>query len=532
MDGIIYLDCLAGIGRSGPKDELVAWRTETLLDEMEHCGIHGALVYHNVAREYDPAYGNRMLAAEVAKSPRLVSCWVVMPHVTDDMPPGGQLVGQMLASGVRAARMYPKLHTYAFDEATCGELLDALEREDILLSIDVGQTSFDELAAVAVRHRGLPILMTGCVWTQTRLIYPVMDRCPNIHIEFSTFQANYAMERFTARYGAQRLLFGTDALLKSPGAAKAFVDYAELAPDDRAKVAGGNLARLLRLERLPEEYSASASEKDGEILRRVKQGRPLDHVTVIDSHAHMVHDGGQGVGFMPMPQGDAQDMIRRYRRIGVRRFAASAWIGVWADWEEGNRIIRSAMERYPDEVIGYATLDPNYLAPDEFERWMHVVHDEWGFKGIKPYHPRVRVPYNSPRYDPWYAYGNDHRLFCLLHSSGGGFLKEAADIAARYPEVTFLLAHSGGDFPTARERIPLARERENVYLEITLTPVTYGVIEYMVREVGAEKVLFGTDAPMRDPIPQLGWTCYARLSDAELVLILGANMERILARCR
>ncbi|HRS95561.1 MAG TPA: amidohydrolase family protein, partial [Candidatus Latescibacteria bacterium] len=120
----------------------------------------------------------------------------------------------------------------------------------------------------------------------------------------------------------------------------------------------------------------------------------------------------------------------------------------------------------------------------------------------------------------------------LLHSSGGNFVTEVADISKRYPEISFLLAHSGGDYPTARERLPLVKERENVYLEITLTPVTYRIIEYMVKHVGAEKVLFGTDAPMRDPIPQFGWMCYSRCSEEELELMLGKNMERILARCR
>jgi len=529
MDGIIYLDCLAGIGKSGPKDELIPWRKETLLDEMEHCGIHGALVYHNVAREYDPTYGNRMLMEEIADSPRLFPCWVIIPHHCDEMPPGKELVRRMLEAGVRAVRMYPKAQNYPFNDSACGEIFDALEQEEILLSIGIDQTSYGELGEVASRHPRLPILMTGCSWGHTRMIYPLMDRCPNIHIEFSTFQANYALERLSSRYGAERLLFGSDALLKSPGAAKAFVDYAELGSLDRAKIAGGNLARLLKLRSLPEEYPA---RKEGAILSRVKQGLPLDHITVIDAHTHLVHDGGQGVGCIPMPQGDAANMVRRNRRLGIDRFATSSWIGIYADCEEGNRVVKSAMDRYPDDVIGYATLDPNYLSEEEFDRWLVRAYEEWGFKGMKPYHPRVRIPYNSPRYDRWYRYGNEHRLFCLLHSSGGNFLKEVADISTRYPEISFLLAHSGGDFPTARERLPLVRERGNVYLEITLTPVTYGVIEYMVRNVGAEKVLFGTDAPMRDPIPQFGWMCYARCSDEELRLMLGENMRRILERCR
>jgi len=529
MDGLIYLDCFASVGKRGPKDELAAWRTQTLLDEMAHCGIHGALVYHNLAVHYDAAYGNRLLMEEVAASPRLLPCWVVMPHHTDEMPPAGDLVAHMLNSGVRAARMYPKTQAFPFDEHACGQLFDALEAEQILLSIDIGETSFNDLAAVATQHPRLPILMTGCSWRDTRSIYPLMDRCPNIHIEFSTFQANYALERFCERYGSERLLLGTGALEKSPGAAKAFVDYAELSHQDRRNITLCNLSRLIKLSSLPGEYP---TRDEGRILSRVKEGLPLDSIVVIDSHTHLVHDGGQGGGYLPMPQGDAANMIRRNRRLGIDRFATSSWVGIWADCEEGNRVVHDAMQRFPEDVIGYATLDPNYLTNDEFDVWTHRVHEEWGFMGMKPYYPRVGIPYNSPRYDQWYTFGNEHRLFCLLHSSGGNFMKEVADISERYPDITFLLAHSGSNFPTARERLPLVRERDNIYLEITLTSVTYGVIEYMVSEVGAEKVLFGTDAPMRDPIPQFGWMCYSRCSDTDLRLMLGENMEAIISRVR
>lgn len=550
MDGMTYLDAFASIGRMGPKDELVAWTKDALLDEMIHCGIHGALVEHNVAREYDPAYGNAKLMEEIADEPRLFPCWVVLPHQTGEMPAGPELVNAMLAQGVRAARMYPKLHTYAFNERTCGTLLGALEAGRILLSIDFGQTSPDELAAVCERYPALPILITGTSWTQTRLLYPLMDDFPNLHVEFSTFQANYAIERLGARYGFERLLLGTQALIKSPGAAKSFVDYADVTPEQRALVAGGNLARLLALDTVPPQYGHGDTPRHevpgrpvpptqgfrkhgpGRILRTVKEGRPLTDITVIDSHTHMVHEGGQGVGFMPMPDGDAERMIARNRRMGIDRFMPSAWVGIWADFEDGNHVVRRAMEQYPGEVIGYATLDPNYLDEREFAVWMRRVHEEWGFPGIKPYHPRVRIPYNSPRYGQWFSYGNERRLICLLHASGGGFMKEVEEISERYPDMTFLLAHTGADFPTARERLPIARERENVFLEITLTPVTYGIIEYLVNEVGAEKVVFGTDAPMRDPIPQFGWMCYSRCSDDELELMLGGNMERILDRVR
>jgi predicted TIM-barrel fold metal-dependent hydrolase len=64
-------------------------------------------------------------------------------------------------------------------------------------------------------------------------------------------------------------------------------------------------------------------------------------------------------------------------------------------------------------------------------------------------------------------------------------------------------------------------------LQLTYTTVPLGSIEYLVREVGAGKVLFGTDSPMRDPRPQVGWLAYAHLSLEDKKAVFGGNMKRI-----
>jgi predicted TIM-barrel fold metal-dependent hydrolase len=62
--------------------------------------------------------------------------------------------------------------------------------------------------------------------------------------------------------------------------------------------------------------------------------------------------------------------------------------------------------------------------------------------------------------------------------------------------------------------------------------VTYRVIEFMVEHIGADRVLFGTDQPMRDPIPQFGWMAYSHCSVAEKKKMFGLNMQRILKRVK
>jgi len=56
------------------------------------------------------------------------------------------------------------------------------------------------------------------------------------------------------------------------------------------------------------------------------------------------------------------------------------------------------------------------------------------------------------------------------------------------------------------------------------------VIEYFVREVGSERVLFGTDLPMRDPGPQLAWVVFAEIPFEDKLNILYKNAERLFQR--
>jgi predicted TIM-barrel fold metal-dependent hydrolase len=152
------------------------------------------------------------------------------------------------------------------------------------------------------------------------------------------------------------------------------------------------------------------------------------------------------------------------------------------------------------------------------------------FKGIKPYYPRTLIPYNDKRWGKLFEFGNKLKLFALLHPSDN-FVDEVNEISLLYPEVNFLLAHTGIGFKHARDLIDIVKERKNVFFELTFTNVPDGLIEFLVNEVGSDKIIFGTDQPMRDPRPQLGWVIYSRIPVQDKIKILGFNMEKIIKNC-
>ncbi|MBF8248066.1 MAG: hypothetical protein HW374_866 [Bacteroidetes bacterium] len=534
-----YIDCFAMIGKKGPKDVETQYETEVLLEEMEWCGIHGTLIAHSTAKEYDPIYGNRMLLRELKKSSRLYGVWTVMPHHTREFPKPKDVVKEMFDLGIHVAKMYPRLHRYPFSVDFCGDLLRELERNEILLMVEGGkcydldvfdpmnQVLLTDLDAMLTRFPNLNVLLMNSKWESTRYTNALMRKHRHLHLELSNHQANRAIEVFAEWYGADRILLGTGALEKSPGAAKSFVDYCTLNNEQKQMIAAGNIGRLAKLEKLPPPYPEQ--KVSDPILQLAKEGKPLKDMLVIDAHAHISHDGTEGIGFLHQPYGDAQSMFDRAKLMGIDAMCISGFLAVWTDYEEGNKIVVDAMKRFPNFYHGYAALQPQYVKDwkKEFKIW-HVKHK---MGGLKPYHPRTLIPYNDKAWAPWFEYGNRIHAYALIHPSPN-VVKEAGDIARKYKNISFILAHSGASFADARLAIEVAKKYPNVFLEITLTTVTYRVIEFMVKHVGANRVLFGTDQPMRDPIPQFGWMAYSHCSYEEKKKMFGLNMQKILKRVR
>jgi hypothetical protein len=107
-------------------------------------------------------------------------------------------------------------------------------------------------------------------------------------------------------------------------------------------------------------------------------------------------------------------------------------------------------------------------------------------------------------------------------------------LADAFPEVTLILAHlgnSGGtvNCPELQVRAMQASRHGNVYADTSsgqsLLP---GLIEWAVGEVGAERILFGTDTPLYFAPSQRARIDDADLNDDQKHLILWANAHRVL----
>jgi predicted TIM-barrel fold metal-dependent hydrolase len=103
---------------------------------------------------------------------------------------------------------------------------------------------------------------------------------------------------------------------------------------------------------------------------------------------------------------------------------------------------------------------------------------------------------------------------------------DLAVLAARHPGAVIICGHSGGDW---EQGIRAIRPHRNVYTDLGGGDPTAGFTEMAVRELGAERVLFGSDAGGRSFASQLAKVVGADLPEPARRLILGENLKRLLA---
>lgn len=239
-----WVDCNARVGRwSNPQPEQFT-DVNGLLAAWDRAGIEGGLVHHAWAWEWSPGRGNDLLLEEIAPHDRIRPCFVALPHATREMAPVLEFARTVRAAR-GAVRIFPGKHAWSVQDWCAGALFDALQCAGVPLLVDINEAGWDAIAGILQAHPRLPLIVLETFYRIDRQVYPLMERFPSLHLEANTYGAFRGVEAIVERFGAERLVFGTAMPNLETGGSMALVAYAEISDEDRAKIAGGNLLRML-----------------------------------------------------------------------------------------------------------------------------------------------------------------------------------------------------------------------------------------------------------------------------------------------
>ncbi|HZC27338.1 MAG TPA: amidohydrolase family protein [Actinopolymorphaceae bacterium] len=216
-----------------------------LVAALARVGVGEAVVSHVRAWQNDPKAGNRQLVVDLASTPCLRPCWVVLPDTCGELGGIDVFLAAATGAGVVATRAFPADHGYRLDGADFAPVLAGLERAGLPLIVDADQTSWAHLEAVAARYRALTFVACTIGYRALRRVAGVLARTDNILVDLSYLGTHLGLEWLVERFGPGRLLFGTGAPRRDPADAVTRLLWSELPAEAISRIGAGNLRQLV-----------------------------------------------------------------------------------------------------------------------------------------------------------------------------------------------------------------------------------------------------------------------------------------------
>jgi predicted TIM-barrel fold metal-dependent hydrolase len=260
---------------------------------------------------------------------------------------------------------------------------------------------------------------------------------------------------------------------------------------------------------------------------------PASAVRAVDVHGHYGRALLRGDAHLEkMLSGDAALVAGRAMLANIEWTVVSPLLGLFprgqASAAAGNDQAFDVVPRTPG-LRQWVIVNP--LEPKTYEQAETMLKAPWCV-GIK-IHPEEHVYPIAEQGRAIFEFAARHRAVVLTHT-GGAHSEPMAFVpfANEFPETKLILAHLGHmDVGDNRQQVLAiqASRHGNVFTDTSSSKsIMSGLIEWAVREVGADRILFGTDTPLYFAAMQRMRVEQAEISPANRLMILSGNARKLL----
>lgn len=258
---------------------------------------------------------------------------------------------------------------------------------------------------------------------------------------------------------------------------------------------------------------------------------------IIDAHAHIFPDkiaekAADGIsgfygGMKVRYDGKLDTLLAEGGAAGVDKFIVQSVATVPSQVRAINDFISESVKRFPDKLIGFGALHPDY--PDiegEVERIISLglrgiklhsdfqqfcIDDEFAFRIYEAAEGRLPILFHVG--DDRYDYSSPERLYRVVK---------------RFPKLTVIGAHLAGW--SEWDKGAALFEHSGIYADCSssLYAMSPEHAAELIRKIGVDRVMWGTDYPMWDTAEELERFGRLPLTEDEREMILGGNALRLL----
>ena len=250
-------------------------------------------------------------------------------------------------------------------------------------------------------------------------------------------------------------------------------------------------------------------------------------MTIWDLHVHL--SGVPGA----TPAERMGNLLALADRMGIERLCV--YMGIpWSrdpkpeTFRKENDQVLEAIAKFPARTFGFVYLNPKHVEESLAELDRCVARGP--MVGVKLW---VAKECRAAELDPILKRAGELQAVIFQHTwlkvagndPGESTPDDLVQLAARHPTTPIICGHTGGDWERGIRAI---RASQNLYADLAGSDPVAGYTEMAVRELGAERVLYGSDVSGRSFGSQLGRVLGADIPDSAKRLILRENLVRLL----
>ncbi len=198
------------------------------------------------------------------------------------------------------------------------------------------------------------------------------------------------------------------------------------------------------------------------------------------------------------------------------------------DFRRQNDQVIEALSHWHHRAFGFAYLNPKH--EEESLKELDRTVKDGPLVGVKLW---VAVRANDKRLDSIVRRAAELQAVIYQHTwlkTGGNQAGESspldlAELAGRHPSVPLICGHTGGNWELG---IRAVRPHKNVLIDTAGSDPMAGLVEMAVRELGPERIIYGSDCGGRSFASQIGKVASADIPEAAKKQIFAGNLRRLL----
>jgi len=263
-------------------------------------------------------------------------------------------------------------------------------------------------------------------------------------------------------------------------------------------------------------------------------GEPLTHEAeaetrrgIFDAHLHIPSDNGENFQWHLVTR-NMSEFVAYLDKCGVRRgVISSSWSNKAQtpdDYRNGNREVAKYVDRYQGRFRGSCVITPFRI--DEALREIEECHKQYGFVWLGEFcNYMTNYRYDTPEWGEVMKLATRLNLVIQIHTN----TKEMQFLAENFPDTTIVFPHLGGNRDDIFDRISIVARHKNTHIDLSGSGIErVGILERAVKEIGAGRVLYGSDFTINEPSAVISRVKNAFLTAVEREKILYRNVERLL----